>query len=521
MTKDSRRHTSSLRLALLSLILVSLTLGLAQTTETTPATILELPEGFTAERVADGLTFPTSVAWDDQGRMWIAEAGGGFQPEQLEPSRLLRIDNSEVVETLELSEHLIPPVVGLTFHDGHFYITHRDMNDMTGAVSRVAMDGSVEQILTGFRDARAEHFMNGIEVGPDGRLYFGVGQAGNSGVMGPDVGPFIMLNPDLHSVPCEDLTLLGHNFMVPDFRVMDEDENGEDEEGPMVLTGAFVPFGEVTQPGQVVPGEEKCGGAVFSFDPADAEGSLERFAWGMRQPIGITWNEAGEMFVGENGYDIRGARPVQDEHDATLRVRQGVWYGFPDFSAAREPLTDPGFDIPEEAKEDAQPPVVRGEDEELGRTLTFVIDHEASGLTPPDQADVVGLHPFNSSPSQLDVAPAEWGDFAGHLFVAEWGDLAPPTNPLREEPVGYRVVRIDPATGELTPFVSNQLPGPASEQDPFGEGMERPFDVKFGPDGAMYIVDYGVVEIDMELEPPYDYIAGTGAVWRVSRGSGQ
>jgi hypothetical protein len=45
--------------------------------------------------------------------------------------------------------------------------------------------------------------------------------------------------------------------------------------------------------------------------------------------------------------------------------------------------------------------------------------------------------------------------------------------------------------------------------------------VKFGPDGAMYIVDYGVVEIDMELEPPYDYIAGTGAVWRVSRGSGQ
>jgi glucose/arabinose dehydrogenase len=95
--------------------------------------------------------------------------------------------------------------------------------------------------------------------------------------------------------------------------------------------------------------------------------------------------------------------------------------------------------------------------------------------------------------------------------------MAPPTNPLREEPVGYRVVRIDPATGELTPFVSNQLPGPASEQDPFGEGMERPFDVKFGPDGAMYIVDYGVVEIDMELEPPYDYIAGTGAVWRVTR----
>jgi hypothetical protein len=40
--------------------------------------------------------------------------------------------------------------VGLTFHEGSFYITHRDPADLTGAVSRVAMDGSVEQILTGF-----------------------------------------------------------------------------------------------------------------------------------------------------------------------------------------------------------------------------------------------------------------------------------------------------------------------------------------------------------------------------------
>jgi glucose/arabinose dehydrogenase len=508
--------------------LLSLTFGSAQTTQTARDSILELPQGFTAEKIADGLTFPTSVAWDDQGRMWVAEAGGGFQPEQLQPSRLLRLENGSVAETLELSEHLIPPVVGLTFHDGHFYITHRDMSDMTGAVSRVAMDGSVEQILTGFRDARAEHFMNGIEVGPDGRLYFGVGQAGNSGVMGPDVGPFIEMNPDLHPVPCEDLTLLGHNFMTPDFRV--EDDDGEDEEGPMVLTGAFVPFGQATQPGEVVQGEEKCGGAVFSFDPDDAEGTLERFAWGMRQPIGIAWDADGTMYVGENGYDVRGARPVQDEMDATLRVRQGQWYGFPDFSAGRLPLTEPQFDIPDEAGEDVQPPVFRGSEEELGRTLTFVIDHEASGLTAPPQEDVVGRHPVHSSPSQLDVAPEGWGDYAGHLFVAEWGDLAPPTNPLvvpgdPEEMemegeiivAGYRVVRIDPATGELEPFVSNRSPGPASQQDATGEGMERPFDVKFGPDGAMYIVDYGVVEIDMDLVPPYDYQPGTGAVWRVTR----
>lgn len=479
-----------------------------------PATdVFTLPAGYQIEQVAAGLTFPTSATWDDQGRLWVAEAGGGFQPEQLEPSRLLRLnDEGTVAETIELSDSVVPPVVGLTFYEGSFYITHRDPADMTGAVSRVSMDGSVEQILTGFQDARAEHFMNGIEVGPDGRLYFGVGQAGNAGVMGMDVGPFIEMSPDLHSVPCEDLTLTGHNAQTEDFR--------SEAEGDMVLTGAYVPFGESTQPGQVIPGEEKCGGAVFSFDPDDAEGTLERYAWGIRQPIGITWDDAGQMYVGENGYDIRGARPVNDGFDATLRVQQGTWYGFPDFSAAREPLSDPKFELPEAAKEEFQPIVFEGTDTELGRILDFVIDHEASGLSAPPQEDVVGRHPVNSSPSQLDVAPAEWGDFAGHLFVAEWGDLAPPTTPLREEPAGYRVVRIDPATGELTPFVSNAQPGPASEQEAQGQGMERPFDVTFGADGAMYIVDYGVVTIDMSLteegKPPYAYQAGTGTVWKVT-----
>ncbi|MGI8638139.1 MAG: hypothetical protein ACR2KZ_22320 [Segetibacter sp.] len=47
--------------------------------------------------------------------------------------------------------------------------------------------------------------------------------------------------------------------------------------------------------------------------------------------------------------------------------------------------------------------------------------------------------------------------------------------------------------------------------------MERPFDVRFGPDGAMYIVDYGVVKIDMSKTPPFDAQTGTGAIWKVTR----
>ena len=113
-----------------------------------------------------------------------------------------------------------------------------------------------------------------------------------------------------------------------------------------------------------------------------------------------------------------------------------------------------------------------------------------------------------------------FGEFGDQMFVAEWGDLTPPTDPTFMEPAGYQVSRIVPETGEAVPFVRNQSPGPASGQDAAGRGIERPFDVKFGPDGAMYIVDYGIVTIDMSLieagQPPYAYDAGTGSIWKVT-----
>jgi len=148
--------------------------------------------------------------------------------------------------------------------------------------------------------------------------------------------------------------------------------------------------------------------------------------------------------------------------------------------------------------------------------LGFVIDHEASGLEPPDPSLIAGLHEWNSSPSLLDVAPASWGPLAGQLFVAEWGDLAPPTNPLRDQPVGYQITRVDPDSGRVVPFVRNARPGPASAQGAQGQGLERPFDAKFGPDGALYIVDYGIARINPALAPPYEFPPGTGAIWRVT-----
>lgn len=226
-----------------------------------------------------------------------------------------------------------------------------------------------------------------------------------------------------------------------------------------------------------------------------------------------------------------GAQKAAERFPAVQLQPAGHWYGFPDFSAAREPLNMPKFDSPDEL----QAPIflVRpdGSQELLGKFLDFVIDHPASGLSAPDRSLVKGLHPVNSSPSGIDVAPGTWGRLGGDLFVAEWGDLSPPTNPLRQQPAGFRIVRVDPTKSlEMAqPFVENREPRPASRQGAAGRGLERPFDVKFGPDifrsgrsahradDAMYISDYGIVEIDFTRAPPYRYIPDTGVIWRVTR----
>ena len=472
---------------------------------------LDLPPGYQIEKVVDGLTYATALTWDDQGRLYVAEAGGGFS-EEPSPARILRVDSGKVTEVANLTNKgVLASVAGLYWYKGAFYFTHRDPTDRTDAVSRMTMDGTVTRILSGFPDGPSEHQANDIRVGPDGRMYLAVGPAGNSAVMGIDNAPNITRVPTVHTTPCVDYVLTGMNFETPDFRTPDQSDK--------VRTGAFVPFGTATTPGQKIPGAKKCGGAIYAFDPNNAEATLRVFAHGLRNVIGLTWNTKGEMFAAVNGYDVRGSRPVNDPFDATYRIREGVWYGWPDYSAALEPLTDPKFDVPDTLK---VPIYVNGQLQPM--KLGFVIDHAASRLTPPDRSLVYGLHEGDSSPSLLDVAPASWGDLAGQVFVAEWGDLAPGTNPLLAKPAGYRVSRIDPATGRAVPFVQNVKPGPASKQGAMGLGIERPFDVKFGPDGAMYIADYGVANVNMarikEGKSPYEFPPQTGAIWKVTRMAG-
>jgi len=470
---------------------------------------VNVPANFVFERVIGGLTYPTAVAWDDQGLLYVLEAGGQFLDEPV-PARLLRVEGGIATPILDLeSQGIASAAVGLAWHDGGFYVTHRSPADRSGSVSKVALNGTVTTVLTGFNDSQGEHQINDVRVGPDGRVYVCVGPATNSGVVGIDLAPFVTLSPDVHATPCQPIVLTGQNYETPDFRTADQSDT--------VLTGAFVPFGVATTPGELVPGSARCGSAIHSFDPTSPAQSLGLVAWGLRNVIGIAWGSTGDLYASVNGYDVRGSRPFADVVEPTYRIVPGAWYGFPDFSSRFDPITDPKFDVANSLKAAV---VVGGQP--MGKDLTFVIDHAASGLSTPNPSVLVGEHAINSSPSKLDVAPASWGSFAGHLFVAEWGDLAPATTPLQDGTPGYRVVRIDPnIAGAVASFLENETPGPGSGHGMAGQALERPFDVRFGPDDAMYVVDFGIARVNPARvamgQVPYEFPPQSGAIWRVRR----
>lgn len=47
-----------------------------------------------------------------------------------------------------------------------------------------------------------------------------------------------------------------------------------------------------------------------------------------------------------------------------------------------------------------------------------------------------------------------------------------------------------------------------------GKGLERPIRLEFGPDNALYVVDWGVLDFDPQKRKAYPK---TGVVWKITR----
>jgi glucose/arabinose dehydrogenase len=443
-----------------------------------PSDIALLP-GYRIEPIATGLTFPTGVAFDDQGRTYVIEAGFSYGPEWTTP-RLLRIEPGGELTVIATGDN--GPWNGIDFHQGAFYVAGGHQR-VGGQILRIEMDGTITPLVTGL-PSLGDHHTNGPSLGPDGWLYFGQGTATNSGVVGIDNFDFgwAYWYPDFHDVPCRDITLRGRNFTTINPLTDDPDDRA--------TTGAYLPFGTPAAEGQVIPGQVPCGGAILRMRPGG--GPVELVAWGLRNPFGLAWTPDGRLYATENQFDVRGSRPVFGTGDLLWEIRPDTWYGWPDFFAGR-PLTDGGwFDPP-------------------GEPAPGVLLAEHPG-TPPRPVALLGVH---SSSNGIDFSRSPDFGYAGQAFIAQFGDMAPGVGKVLA-PVGYKVVRVDVENGTIHDFAVNKgkTNGPASWLE--SGGLERPVAVRFDPGGtALYVVDFGVMTT-VEQSPAAPR-KGTGVLWRISR----
>ena len=447
------------------------------------AAAAKVPSGFKVDVVIKNLTYPTSAIFDEQGNLYVAEAGYSYGDGAAKP-RVSRISPNGEVQVLEASEYLIAPINDLLWHDGLLYISHR------GKIS-VVEDEQVRDLVTDL-PSDGDHQNNQMSVGPDGKIYFGQGTASNSGVIGVDnfkMG-WLAQHPKFHDVPPKDLQLRDQKYTTRDPLTNEKNDSA--------VTYAFHQFGKVAHRPLSVPGKTKANGTILRMNKDGSD--LEVYAWGFRNPFGVLW-AGGTLYASENGFDVRGSRPIANDEEDLYEVRQGAWYGWPDF-ASGIPVTDPQF----------KP--------ESGPQPQFLMEQH-----PPVEKPLMTF-PKHSAAAKLAVASNEiFGK--GHLFLAFFGHMAPMTGEV-EDHGGHRIVRIDLAsrTGETFFSKGHHAGGHGSSEGGSGGGGHsgkdesvtagpRPLvDVVFSPAGdALYIVDFGSMIVKREPQP----IRDTGVIWRVTR----
>ena len=436
---------------------------------------IAVPAGYRIEVVANGLTFPTGITFDEDGTPVVVESGYAYGEKWTTP-RLVRVEPDGSLVPVA-SGGMNGPWNGVSFDHGNFYVAEGGERE-GGRILKISSDGQVTMLISNL-PSLGDHHTDGPVIGPDGKIYFGQGTASNAGIVGPDNMKFGWLarHPEFHDIPGQDITLTGQNITSPDVL------RGHGR----ARTGAFVPFGTRTFPGQVIPGGLPCNGSVMAISPDG--GDLQLVAWGFRNPFGLAFDPNGKLFVTDNGYDDRGSRPVWGVSDLLWSVNQGTWYGWPDFTG-NDSLSDKAY----------QPPHKK-------RIWPLIADPPN---VPPAPVAHLGVH---VGAAGLDFSRSEQFGHVGEAFVALFGDEAPNVGKTLH-PVGCRVVRVNVKEGIIEDFAVNfgRHNGPASKIG--GGGLERPIAVRFSPDGnALYVVDFGVMTENHRGDHPR---TGTGVLWRIT-----
>ena len=439
---------------------------------------IALPTGYKIEAVASGFTFPSAITFDNAGAAYVIEAGYSYGEVFNEP-RLLRVEANGTTTQIAKGTNN-GPWTGVTFYKGSFYVAEGGEN-VGGKILKINMDGSIKELIANL-PTMGDHHTNGPAI-RDNYIYFGLGTATNSAVVGPDNAEFGWLKrkKDFRDIPCAEIVLNGVNY--------ESDNVLTDARKDKASTGAYSPFNQPTIAGQIIEGSIPCSGSILRI-PVDG-GKPELVAWGFRNPFGLAFNPQGRLYVTENGYDARGSRPVWGAGDVLWEIQPGLWYGWPDYSGGKPISNTEEFKVP--GKDPVKP----------------ILQIQPNKVPKP-----VAIFAVHSSSNGFDFSSNAGFGYVEEAFVAQFGDMAPKVGKVLG-PVGFKVVRTNTTNGVIEDFAVNKgkTNGPATKQK--SGGLERPVSVKFDPTGkALYVVDFGIMKMTKKGPQPQ---MKTGVIWKITK----
>jgi glucose/arabinose dehydrogenase len=531
-----------------------------------------VPKGYKVEAFITGLNFPTDIAFvgnKDNFKAYVLESGTGlpgkcnnrvgyggdasgfaannpFTPDIL----VFNSSGKQIGGPIGKSTaggggfQSDGPAIGLAFeHDfqgGALYATDSNQgvrgapgtgNNSSRIVRVDLAKNTVSKVIGGL--PTGDHPTEQIIV-KDGWLYWSQGSATNSGVTGHDNGA----GGNQHDIACQPITLSGNTWTsVSDNHVT----TGYSDHGKPRPNAIVPAFDDATSKGM-------CTGAILRAKISNPQNSIEPVAWGFRNPYGLRFSPSdhplkGEIMVSENGEDERGARPTNNSPDRLAIARQNAdgtpeYHGWPDrfgFLASTQSVF-----IPKGSGADDDPRLA-------GQTVKNVF-----AFFPQQPVAPLALEPSDVAAVGLDFVPKS---FVGGVVKKNAVLVS------REGDFGFSQANGDPEAGhdvELVNFTSDTNPYELKlsrfafnckgekKWDPDGtpqcngeteqafvsmvSGINRPTTIRFGPDGAAYLVDYGAVRdpgnsdrgsmFHNGANAPLVQIPGTGTIWKITRVSG-
>ena len=511
-----------------------------------------VPEGFKVEVFRKDLNFPTAIAFkgsNDKFDVFVLESGRGLPSicnnnelpafggkfsatNPLTPDILVFDDKGNkkagpLGKPTAAGGGFQPdgPAIGLAFekgfHGGTLFATDSNQslrttgrNNSSRIVTVDPTTGAVTPFITGL--PTGDHPAEQIAFKGDW-IYWSQGSATNSSVVGHDNGG----GTNQQEIPCQDIKLSQNLF----------------DSGDGHLTSGYSPHG-VARPGAVVKAFESstnnrmCTGAILraKVNAKTPDETIEPVSWGYRNPFGLRFAPddhalKGGLLVSENGEDERGARPTNNSPDRLQLAQQNPdgspdYHGWPDrfgfldsTQALYNPVGGPGDDCVPCSK---------------GMPVKHVL-----AFPPQPPVAPLALEPADVAAVGLDFVPESFAHGVvkrGAALVSREGDFGfSKANGTPEAGHDVELVNFsrpgEPLQLELSRFAFNN-----SFEQAFVSGIHginRPVDIKFGPDKCAYLVDYGAVRDFGQSDAaskfvgpangPLVQIPGTGVIWKICR----